>query len=293
MRLKRVGCGHMRGINHLKSFTIIVFVLISMVVIGYSMNVETFNPLPVRVVKDGMTLVETAYINVIDRGKQLLVSVVDLFHTYEENQQLKNEMYNYEALEAYTLELEETVSSLEAVLETGTSLTDYETMTATTVMRNIDQWHDFIVVNKGVKNGVEEDMAILSREGFLIGKVVEVNEQSSKVKLIKNQDFGSKVSAIVTGEENSIGTVEGYDYKTNELVMTQVSKDVEIVKGDKVITSGLGGVYPEGLLIGNVVRVEVSADGLTQTLYLQGEKNYDNLDYVILVNRKAVKVEND
>ena len=283
----------MRGINHLKSFTIIVFVLISMVVIGYSMNVETFNPLPVRVVKDGMTLVETAYINVIDRGKQLLVSVVDLFHTYEENQQLKNEMYNYEALEAYTLELEETVSSLEAVLETGTSLTDYETMTATTVMRNIDQWHDFIVVNKGVKNGVEEDMAILSREGFLIGKVVEVNEQSSKVKLIKNQDFGSKVSAIVTGEENSIGTVEGYDYKTNELVMTQVSKDVEIVKGDKVITSGLGGVYPEGLLIGNVVRVEVSADGLTQTLYLQGEKNYDNLDYVILVNRKAVKVEND
>ena len=283
----------MRGINHLKSFTIIVFVLVSMVVIGYSMNVESFNPLPVRLVKDGMTVVETAYINVIERGKQLLVGVVDLFHTYEENQQLKNEMYNYEALEAYTLELEETVSSLEAALETGTSLTDYETMTATTVMRNIDQWHDFIIVNKGVTSGVEEDMAILSREGFLIGKIVEVNEQSSKVKLIKNQDFGSKVSAIVTGKENSIGTVEGYDYKTNELVMTQVSKDVEIVKGDKVITSGLGGVYPEGLLIGNVVRAEVSSDGLTQTLYLQGEKNYDNLDYVILVNRKAVKVEND
>ena len=58
--------------------------------------------------------------------------------------------------------------------------------------------------------------------------------------MIKNQDFGSKVSAIIDGKDDSIGTVEGYDYKTDELVMTQVSKDVVVEEGDAVITSGLG-----------------------------------------------------
>ena len=140
---------------------------------------------------------------------------------------------------------------------------------------------------------MKENMAVLSKEGFLIGKIISVTDFSSKVKLIKNQDFGSKVSAIIDGKEGSIGTVEGYDYTTDELVMTQVSKDVKVDKGDKVITSGLGGVYPKSLLIGYVDRIEVSKDGLTQTLYLKGEKNYDKMDYVIVVAREAVTIDHE
>jgi rod shape-determining protein MreC len=160
-------------------------------------------------------------------------------------------------------------------------------------MRNVDQWHDFIFINKGSKQGIKENMAVLSKEGFLIGKVISTNDLSAKVKLIKNQDFGSKVSAIIDGKEGSIGTVEGYDYTTDELVMTQVSKEVAVEEGDAVITSGLGGVYPRSLLIGYVHRIEVSKDGLTQTLYLKGEKNYDNMDYVIVVAREAVTSNNE
>ncbi|MGL4373794.1 MAG: rod shape-determining protein MreC, partial [Turicibacter sp.] len=217
----------------------------------------------------------------------------DLFHTYEENKVLKQEMYNYESLNVYANQLEEQIKSLEEMLDTGKSLTGYQTTSATTVMRNVDQWHDYIVINKGSSQGIKQDMAVLSKEGFLIGKVITVNEVSAKVKLIKNQDFGSKVSALIDGKENSIGTVEGYDYKSDELVMTQVSKDVEVLEGDAVITSGLGGVYPKAILIGYVDRIEVSTDGLTQTLYLKGEKNYNNMDYVIIVEREAVKPTHD
>ena len=105
---------------------------------------------------------------------------------------------SYESLNVYTNQLEEQLASLEETLETGLSLTSYDTINATTVMRNVDQWHDFMVINKGKKDGIETDMAVLSKEGFLIGKVITVNEVSSKVKLIKNQDFGSKVSALIT-----------------------------------------------------------------------------------------------
>ncbi|MBQ1785298.1 MAG: rod shape-determining protein MreC [Turicibacter sp.] len=283
----------MKGVNHLKVFGIIVIVFMTLITIGYTMNQETRNPLPERVIKDGMTVVQSGYTGIVEGVKRFLTNINDLFHTYEENKLLKQQMYNYEALEVYTNQLEEQLASLEELQETGASLTSYQTINATTVMRNVDQWHDFIVINKGSQQGIQENMAVLSKEGFLIGKVISVNELSAKVKLIKNQDFGSKVSAIIDGKDDSIGTVEGYDYIEDELVMTQVSKNVTVEQGDAVITSGLGGVYPRSLLIGYVDRVEVSKDGLTQTLYLKGEKNYNNMDYVIVVLREAVVPGNE
>lgn len=283
----------MKGVNHLKVFGIIVIVFMTLITIGYTMNQETRNPLPERVIKDGMTVVQSGYTGIVEGVKRFLTNINDLFHTYEENKLLKQQMYNYEALEVYTNQLEEQLASLEELQETGASLTNYQTINATTVMRNVDQWHDFIVINKGSQQGIQENMAVLSKEGFLIGKVISVNELSAKVKLIKNQDFGSKVSAIIDGKDDSIGTVEGYDYIEDELVMTQVSKNVTVEQGDAVITSGLGGVYPRSLLIGYVDRVEVSKDGLTQTLYLKGEKNYNNMDYVIVVLREAVVPGNE
>lgn len=283
----------MKGVNHLKVFGIIVIVFMTLITIGYTMNQETRNPLPERLIKDGMTVVQSGYTGVVEGIKRFFTNINDLFHTYEENKLLKEQMYNYEALEVYTNQLEEKLASLEELQETGVSLTNYQTINATTVMRNVDQWHDFIVINKGSQQGIKENMAVLSKEGFLIGKVISVNELSAKVKLIKNQDFGSKVSAIIDGKDDSIGTVEGYDYMADELVMTQVSKNVTVEEGDAVITSGLGGVYPRSLLIGYVDRAEVSKDGLTQTLYLKGEKNYNNMDYVIVVLREAVAPGNE
>ena len=283
----------MKGVNHLKVFGIIVIVFMTLITIGYTMNQETRNPLPERLIKDGMTVVQSGYTGIVEGVKRFLTNINDLFHTYEENKLLKEQMYNYEALEVYTNQLEQQLASLEELQKTGASLTNYQTINATTVMRNVDQWHDFIVINKGSQQGIKENMAVLSKEGFLIGKVISVNELSAKVKLIKNQDFGSKVSAIIDGKDDSIGTVEGYDYVEDELVMTQVSKNVTVEQGDAVITSGLGGVYPRSLLIGYVDRVEVSKDGLTQTLYLKGEKNYNNMDYVIVVLREAVVPGNE
>ena len=61
----------------------------------------------------------------------------------------------------------------------------------------------------------------------------------------------------------------------------------------QVVTSGLGNIFPSGLLIGYIERAEVSTDGLTQTLYLSSGKDYNNLDFVILIDRKAVRLEND
>ena len=118
----------MKGVNHLKVFGIIVIVFMTLITIGYTMNQETRNPLPERVIKDGMTVVQSGYTGIVEGVKRFLTNINDLFHTYEENKLLKQQMYNYEALEVYTNQLEEQLASLEELQETGASLTNYQTI---------------------------------------------------------------------------------------------------------------------------------------------------------------------
>ena len=158
----------MKGVNHLKVFGIIVLIFMTLITVGYTMHNETLNPLPERVIKDGMSVVQTGYTGIVEGFKRFVTNVNDLFHTYEENKLLKQQLYNYESLNVYTNQLEEQLASLEETLETGLSLTSYDTINATTVMRNVDQWHDFMVINKGKKDGIETDMSVLSKEGVLI-----------------------------------------------------------------------------------------------------------------------------
>ena len=83
----------MKGVNHLKVFGIIVIIFMTLITVGYTMNQETRNPLPERLIKDGMTAIQTGYTGIVDSVKGFLTNVNDLFHTYEENKLLKQQMY--------------------------------------------------------------------------------------------------------------------------------------------------------------------------------------------------------
>jgi len=248
--------------------------------------------LPARIITDAVSIVQRGYIGVVDRANGLITNINHLFRTYEENELLRAQMYNEQMIRLERDQLRAENDSLKELLETGETLTDNEKMMAGVIGRNLDQWQDFITINKGSQDDVEVDMAVLSREGYLIGRVIEVNQVSSRIQLINYQNTTSKVAAVINGKPDSIGgLLQGYDSVSNELVVTNIGRDVEVEEGDEVITSGLGGVIPSALLIGYVERVEISADGLTQTLYLSREGNFNNLDFVILISRRAVSAD--
>lgn len=280
----------MKGINHLKVFGVIVAVFIVLITIAYTMDYSRTSTLPERAVKDGMTLVQGGYVGIVGRARQLVLDSRNVFHTFEENRVLRQQMYNYHALEARTQQLEQENASLKALLDTGPSLLDFESLNATVIMREPHHWQDFIIVNRGQVHGVELDMYVMSKEGYLIGRVVDVFENSSRVQLVNRQNQLMKVPAVVSGTE-AYGILHGFDSSLQELVMTVFERDIEISEGDTVITSGQGGVAPRGLLIGTVTRTETSADGLNQIVYMESGTNYNSLDFVVLVSRLASRPE--
>ncbi|MGH2709714.1 MAG: rod shape-determining protein MreC [Actinomycetota bacterium] len=140
-----------------------------------------------------------------------------------------------------------------------------------------------VVINKGAQDDVTEDMPVIGPLG-LVGHVVSVYETTAKVLLIIDPD--SKVSARLTTSRET-GLIEGK--REEPLEFSLIATETEIVPGEIVETSGYqldegySGIYPPGIPIGVVDKVEPAADGVTLTVTVRPNVNFSSLDKLGLV----------
>jgi rod shape-determining protein MreC len=129
-------------------------------------------------------------------------------------------------------------------------------------------------------------MAVTTIDG-LVGIVSHVSTFTSTVQLVtdldENTSKGMPVSATVLGKEmESFGIIE-YDEQSGTLQMTKIDALDPMVVGDKVITSGLGNVFPKGIVIGTVESRQVGDFGLTHTAIIKPSVKFDHLREVFVV----------
>lgn len=212
-------------------------------------------------------------------------SVDNLVNTFEENSKLKRKIEQVDQLQVRVSDLEAENEKMRQELKLKRVLSKFTTVSGTVITRNPDQWMETLVINVGSSEGIKKDMAVMSGKG-LIGRVVEVNPKSSKVLLLTSQQQNAgKVSArIQTGEGSSAnGIVSSFDYKTGYYKMTQVDPKAEIKVGDQVITSGLGGIIPSTLLIGNVASVNMDDYGLFQEVEINPVGEMTDIRFVTVI----------
>lgn len=116
-----------------------------------------------------------------------------------------------------------------------------------------DPSQDILLLNKGSKDGVREGMAVITPAKVAVGKIGEVFETTSRVMLLSHpaSSFDAKIL-----QEGVVGLVQGQGrYQASLDLIPQESK---VVPGDIVVSASLGGVFPEGLLIGEVKEVKTS-----------------------------------
>lgn len=215
-------------------------------------------------------------------------SVDNVINTFEENQQLKSKIDQVYELQVRLADLEAENESMRKELNLVQTLSQYSVVNATVIARNPDQWMETLVIDVGSTQGIEENMAVMSGNG-LIGRVIEVNPTSSKVLLLTTQtsDAGM-VSASVQSEAGSAnGIVSGYDRKNKRYIMTQVDPNAEIKAGDQVITSGLGGVIPSTLLIGEVADVRMDDYGLFQIVEITPAGEMTDIRFVTVIVKEG------
>ena len=212
----------------------------------------------------------------IDKSVRVLQSYVFLVSLHkeysqvvEENRRLNNTLHNFKEMEAENIRLR-------ALLQFQEKL-ENEKVTAQVIAKDVSSEFKMIRINKGAKSGIERGMPVVTHEG-IIGKVLKTMPNYSDVITI--MDDLSAVDAIVQ-RSRTHGVVEGFTDSRCILKYALRTDDIEV--DDTIITSGLDGVYPKGLLIGNVVKVNKKSYGISQDVELKPSVNFSKLEEVLVI----------
>lgn len=163
---------------------------------------------------------------------------------------------------------------------------DYSYVTATVINRNLGYWYNTVTINKGSKDGIKKNMAVISFDG-LIGKVIKTTRYNSTVKLLTSDDDNNKVSVQIKDEDRYLyGILTSFDIKTHEYVIEGITEALEIKKGSQVSTTGMGDIFPSGILIGEVNKITKDNFGLEAIVKVKPSINVNNFNYVKVLRRK-------
>lgn len=199
----------------------------------------------------------------------------------EENSRLKQR----------NIELEEALRQLEIIQSENSTLKEYlnltekyksyETVPAYVINRDISNYSGIFVINAGTELGIKENMTVIGAEG-LVGHVISVTKDTAKVQPLV--DTSNVVSATLENSKDNViarGTLNA-----NELKATYVSTDTVLTEGEKLYTSGMGGIYPKGIYIGSIKQINETKNITDRSFVVECAVNFENLETVLVITNQ-------
>ena len=147
---------------------------------------------------------------------------------------------------------------------------------------------DGFIINKGENKGIKKRMIAMTGEG-LVGQVTSVGNNWSIVQCLSNENIA--VAALVESTRDNNGIVKGYKDENNKLLaeIQRLSLDSGIKKGDVIVTSGLGGIYPAGIRIGNVLSVYEDKGEVMKSAIIKPYVDFTKIEEVFIVVPKETR----
>ena len=204
----------------------------------------------------------------------------DLINTREENKRLREELQKFKATNNEYREAVATNIRLAKLLKLKESLPP-PTLTAQIIGNDPSQWFKTITIDRGSSDGVKKGMPVLTVEG-IVGQIINTSPHYSKILLAN--DPNSAIDALIQ-KTRVQGIIKGLG--NQEYSMFYVLKNSDVQKGDMIVTSGLGGVFPKGLPIGTVSSVIKTRRGMFQKIMINPSVNFSQLEYLIIIMKKT------
>lgn len=272
-----------------KYILVIIIILIIILLVIFSITLKEDRKLNKveSLFKDGFTYIENIITYPFNYVSDNIKSYKKLKDVEKSNDVLETSIDRIDSIEAENIELRRQLDALKEELNINYTLSDYEYFNATVISRNVGYWYNKLTINKGSYNGVEKDMVVISSKG-LIGRVVKTSTFTSDVRLITTSDTNNKISVHVSnGDNNLYGVINGYDYKKSVLELEGISNTKDVNVGDYVYTSGLGGIFPAGILIGTVTEITTDSYDLAKIMKVTPSVDFNDINYVSILKRKS------
>ena len=211
-------------------------------------------------------------------------NILDINATYKENQVLKKHVTNYDKLSVGVKMLSKENEEFQKIIKKKKEMAKYNPISATIIGRSIEEWNGTAFINKGTKDGIKEDMIVITADG-MIGRIEQTNESTSSIILISRDERTNRITASLEKDTNVFGMIEGYDDEKNALLFKGIPFDQPVKVDETVVTSDLGGNFPQGLVIGKVQEVIPDEYALTQTIYVSPAANLYDISEVLVLTK--------
>ena len=263
---------------------IVVIIVILLVIFSKTLKNNKTNKI-VGFFRDSIIAVE----NVVSYPFKYIFNSIDnvnkLNSTLDENEILSSNIDKIDYLISENLELKRQLEALKEELAITNTLADYEYIYATVISRNVGYWYNNITINKGSNDGITNDMIVVNSKG-LIGRVYSTSSNNSLVRLITTSDTNNKISVSISHGGNYVyGLINKYNYNKNILEVEGISNTELVSVGDYVFTSGLGGVYPSGILVGIVDSIATDSYDLAKIINVKTVVDFNDINYVAVLKR--------
>ncbi len=204
----------------------------------------------------------------------------DLWQVKQENDALRQQLAQSDQLSAMIENLQRENAELKELLGNDVAA-HYEKVNARIISRNPEVYNNQITINVGAADHVALDNAVVSAYG-LIGKITEVNEHTSRVRLLTSQDQLSMVSVQIHVSDTEVvnGYLEQYDLEKGAFIVRLYTNTDQIRIDQNVTTSGAGGVFPSGILVGTVMEIEEMRNENGRIVYVTPAADFSSFEYV-------------
>lgn len=202
-----------------------------------------------------------------------------------ENERLKHELDLYKSYESVNNELNAEILKLKDVVKINNVFSDSVYVNGSVINRSFDYWQEKLLIDVGLKDGISNNMAVVSG-GSLIGITSEVSNSNSFVTLLCNKKFPVFISVKIQIEGDYVyGILNNYNISSNSFEVVGVVENVNIPQGSMVVTTGLGNIFPSGILVGYVDSVTTDNFDLSKVINVRPNVNFDDISYVTVLKR--------
>lgn len=270
--------------------TVIVLSVSFLILIGYTSKRENISTAEngIGVALNSVQGVIYSFNNKIKENVSFIINFSKIKKENEElsaeNTKLKDKALKYDALEKEN-------DRLRGMLNFKNQREEYKYIGCDIIGKSGNNWLDGFVINRGTDDGIKKRMVVITGEG-LVGQVTSVGNNWSIVQSLVNENIA--VAGLVNSTRECDGVVKGYRDINDKLLakLYYLPLDSQVKKGDIILTSGLGCLYPKGIKIGTVIDTEEDKGKLIKNAVIEPSVDFNKLEELFIVvpkNDREVK----
>jgi rod shape-determining protein MreC len=261
--------------KHKDAIVLLIIIIISASIYILSLNGIKFGGLFSDFISNSVYSIYKVVDYPVGISERLYKNYIDVLSVKEQNKKLKSDLkkikFKLNRYKDYSIENR----NLKALLFLKSSI-NKKSVPAAVLLHGIEGWFYSLYINKGTKDGVNNGDGVISYDGA-VGRVVYAGRRRSRVIPITNPKC---VFSVIDADTGTMGIAQGIG--NGYLKMRFVFNSKKVNKGDRILTSGLGGVFTPGIYVGRVILIRKKSYNIFQRITIIPYKNLFNGKYVLV-----------